>query len=91
MEALDGNAIAGDLLDLFGYDLTCVSGTCEHCGRASMVGELVVYARAPGNVARCPHCGAVVMVLVQIAEATHLTMERYRLSEAPAGPPGTPA
>lgn len=84
VEALDGNAIAGDLFDLFGHDVTTLKGSCEGCGQASMVAELVVYARAPGKVVRCPHCGAVVMVLVQIAESISLTMEHFHLSEAPA-------
>jgi len=88
VEVLDGNAIAGDLFDLFGRDLTTATGSCEHCGRRSMVGELVVYARAPGRVVRCPHCGAVVMVLVQIAQAMHLTMEHFDLPPGRlSGPP----
>jgi hypothetical protein len=30
------------------------------------IGELHVYMRAPGAVARCPMCGKVVMVIVEI-------------------------
>ena len=30
-----------------------------------MVGEFRVYLRAPGEVARCRHCGRVVMVFVE--------------------------
>jgi len=91
VDVLDGNAIAGDLFDLFGRDVTTASGSCEQCGRRSMVGELVVYARAPGRVVRCPHCGSVVMVIVQTAEATHLTMEHFHGLELPGRPSGPPA
>ena len=89
VDALDGNAIAGDLYELFGRDVTTMVGSCEHCGRSAMVGELMVYARAPGKVVRCPHCGAVVMVLVEIAAATRLSMVDFHLLE-PSGPPPAP-
>jgi hypothetical protein len=91
VDVLDGNAIAGDLFGVFGRDVTTMTGSCEGCGKPSMVGELVVYLRAPGKVARCPHCGAVVMVLIQIAEATHLHMEPFHLHESPGQPPASPS
>jgi hypothetical protein len=64
MEALDGNAIAGQLLDVFGAELTTATGVCAHCGAVSLVAEVVVYKQAPGTVARCRTCGGVLMVLV---------------------------
>ncbi len=64
MDALDGNAIAGELQSLYGVDMTSQFGTCRHCGRRSLLGDLVVYVRAPGSVARCRTCGEVVFVLV---------------------------
>jgi uncharacterized protein DUF6510 len=66
MEALDGNAIAGALFEHFGEEMTTASGTCAHCHNTSLLGELRVYLRAPGAVARCPVCGKVVMVIVEI-------------------------
>ncbi len=90
VEALDGNAIAGDLFELFGRDVTAMTGSCGHCGKPSMVGELVVYARAPGKVVRCHFCGAVVMVLVEVAEAARLSMVHFDLFEASGQPPGAP-
>ena len=65
MEALDGNAIAGLLLDVFGTELTTATGVCVHCGAAGVLAELVVYARAPGTVVRCRSCAGVLMVLVE--------------------------
>jgi hypothetical protein len=64
MEALDGNAIAGQLADLFGAEMTTATGECAHCGAIAQVAELVVYLRAPGTVVRCRTCSEVVMVLV---------------------------
>lgn len=87
VDALDGNAIAGDLFELFGRDATTMTGSCEHCGEPSMVGELLVYMRAPGKVVRCPRCGAVVMVLVEIAEAIRLSIEHFHLHDSPGRPP----
>jgi hypothetical protein len=66
MEALDGNAIAGELEEHFGADMTNVDGTCAHCGGSSVIAELRVYLRAPGAVVRCRHCDQVVMVLVNV-------------------------
>jgi hypothetical protein len=66
MDALDGNAIAGVLFEHFGEDMTMTRGKCGHCHTISRIGELRVYMRAPGAVARCPICGKVVMVIVEI-------------------------
>lgn len=68
MEPLDGNAIAGALQQHFGAEMTTASGRCRHCGAEGVVAELRVYTRAPGAVARCPKCGQVVMVLVEIRD-----------------------
>ena len=66
MEALDGNAIAGLLLDVFGAEMTTATGVCAHCGARGPVAELVVYHRAPGTVVRCRSCAGVLMVLVEV-------------------------
>ena len=64
MEALDGNAIGGLLLDVFGVEMTTARGVCAHCGAAGELATLVVYLQAPGTVARCRSCGEVVAVIV---------------------------
>ena len=64
LEALDGNAIGGLLIDVFGADMTAASSTCGTCGAVRPVAELVVYRRAPGTVVRCRTCGSILMVLV---------------------------
>jgi hypothetical protein len=70
MDALDGNAIAGLLHDVFSSEMTTATGTCATCGSASIVAELVVYLQAPGTVVRCPVCGNIMMVFVRRREVT---------------------
>jgi uncharacterized membrane protein len=70
MEPLDGNAIGGLLIDVFGAEMTSASGTCGTCGATGPVAELVVYRQAPGTVARCRVCGAILMVFVKARSMT---------------------
>ena len=79
MDALDGNAIAGVLLDHFGVDMTARRGACGHCGTRAQVGELVVYLRAPGAVVRCRNCGGVVMVVVSLGGGPQIDHSRFEL------------
>ena len=91
MQPLDGNAIAGALHEAFGDEMTTRTGICEHCGATGLLGELRVYTRAPGIVARCPNCGNVVLVLVD-ARGTlriHLALELLHGDET-EGPGGRP-
>jgi Family of unknown function (DUF6510) len=66
MDALDGNAIAGQLVVVFGTEMTTATGECGRCGRRGPVAEVAVYLRAPGSVARCRVCDNVLMVLVDV-------------------------
>jgi Family of unknown function (DUF6510) len=66
MDALDGNAIAGLLQQVFGEEMTTANGVCAHCGARRQVAELSVFVQAPGTVARCPSCTDVVLVVTEI-------------------------
>jgi hypothetical protein len=66
MDALDGNAVAGVLQDVFGDEMTTAASVCGRCGDERPVAELVVYVRAPGTVVRCRTCDSVLMVLVEV-------------------------
>jgi Family of unknown function (DUF6510) len=66
MDALDGNAIAGLLHDVFGAEMTTADSVCGHCGDARPVAELVAYVQAPGTVVRCRTCASVLMVMVEL-------------------------
>jgi hypothetical protein len=66
MDALDGNAIGGLLLEIFGTEMTASEGECAHCGLVTQVAELVVYLQAPGVVGRCRGCDGVLLVVVEV-------------------------
>jgi uncharacterized protein DUF6510 len=66
MQALDGNAIGGMLLEVFGTEMTIAKGVCADCGAAGQVAELVVYLEAPGTVVRCRSCSSILMVIVEV-------------------------
>jgi hypothetical protein len=87
--AVDGNAIAGALFDVFGGEMTTAIGVCASCGASAPVAEFVVYLRAAGTVARCRGCGSVLMVLVTRGGITCLDLrglaELERISRPPAG------
>ena len=65
MSELDGNAMAGDLREIFAVDVTAALFTCAGCGHADAVATLRLYGRTPGQVARCPHCDDVVLRVVR--------------------------
>jgi hypothetical protein len=68
MEALDGNAIAGLLHDVFGEEMTTAAGVCGHCGTRGLLAECEVYLGGPGVVARCRTCRGLLLVLVEVRE-----------------------
>jgi hypothetical protein len=85
VEPLDGNAIAGQLFDVFGVEMTTASGTCASCGATAPIAELKVYLRAPGSVVRCPVCGVVLFVLAEVHGTTHAHFTAFELRDPPAG------
>jgi hypothetical protein len=87
MDALDGNAIAGQLLAVYGTEMTLAPGVCANCGTRSLIAELAVYGRAPGSVARCPGCGAVLIVAIERADTTEVHFTGFEL-ESPPGAQG---
>jgi DNA-directed RNA polymerase subunit RPC12/RpoP len=86
MEALDGNAIGGLLVDVFGADLTAASSTCGTCGDTRPIAELLVYLQAPGTVVRCPTCGSVLMVFVEVRGVIHADLAGLARLEGYDGP-----
>jgi phage FluMu protein Com len=66
MDALDGNAIGGLLIEIFGAEMTTATAVCAHCGAVALIAELVVYLEAPGTVARCRTCDSVLLVVVDV-------------------------
>jgi Family of unknown function (DUF6510) len=75
---LDGNAIGGLLLEVFGTDLTDSMGVCASCGAEGHVATLDVYVHAPGIVGRCRSCEAVMLKIVRSADRTWLDLRGTR-------------
>jgi Zn finger protein HypA/HybF involved in hydrogenase expression len=78
---LDGNALGGALLDVFGVEMTVAVATCGSCGARGEVARLEVYVKCPGTVARCPACGAVVLRIVEGRERIWLDLSGTRTLE----------
>lgn len=66
MDALDGNAIAGLLQEVFGTEMTDAVRTCAACGATGPVAQTLVYRQAPGTVVRCRSCTGLLMVIVAV-------------------------
>lgn len=77
MIRLDGNSIAGTLVDLFGDEMTEALGVCGSCGAENFVGALHVY-RAAGIVVRCPDCDGVLMRIVEAPGRTWIDLQGVR-------------
>jgi hypothetical protein len=68
---LDGNAAAGDLEQIFAFEVTTAIGTCANCGAVGAVGGTNVYAQAPGIVVRCPSCEGVLIRLARDGDSRY--------------------
>ena len=62
---LDGNVLGGELGELFTVDITTATGQCASCGATGTIAQTMVYTDAPGLIACCPACGAVMLRLVR--------------------------
>jgi Family of unknown function (DUF6510) len=61
---LDGNAVAGLMIEIFGREMTVVQQRCDHCESQCEMGGLHAYVGGPGVVLRCPSCDSVLMRIV---------------------------
>ncbi|MCI0425260.1 MAG: DUF6510 family protein [Actinobacteria bacterium] len=78
MRHVDGNAMGGLLWEVFGAEMTHQLGCCAGCGAVNPLATLTVYRDAPGEVARCPACGTVSIVVVRMPHAIRVTIEGVR-------------
>jgi len=80
---LDGNAIGGLLLEVFGVELTAATSVCRSCGAHEHVARLDVYVNAPGVVVRCRSCQAVMIRIVRAPGRTWLDLSGTGTLELP--------
>jgi hypothetical protein len=78
---LDGNAIGGLLLELFGVELTSAPCTCGGCGAREELARLDVYVDCPGVVVRCHHCDQVLITIVRGPERSWVDLSGMRCLE----------
>jgi hypothetical protein len=64
--AVDGNAIGGLLLEIFGAEMTSAQTTCATCGAVRPVADTMVYLGGPGTVVRCRTCASALMVISHV-------------------------
>jgi len=86
---VDGNAVIGALSIALGTDVGEGTIECAGCGDTHEIARTHVYLRCPGMVLRCPGCGAVEVVVVEIRHRLTATLSgvaalRMRPSAEPA-------
>ncbi|WP_308200968.1 DUF6510 family protein [Actinoplanes sp. M2I2] len=81
--ALDGNAMAGDLREIFAVDVTSARFMCAGCTHTDAVATLMLWHQAPGLVARCPNCDDVVMRVVRAPDRVYLDLRGSVRLEVP--------
>jgi hypothetical protein len=83
MNELDGNAMAGDLGEIFAVDVTTALYTCAGCGHADAIATLRLWGPVPGQVGRGPHCDDVVLRVVRTPSRICLDMRGTLRLEIP--------
>ena len=79
--ALDGNAAAGLLGEVFVGEATAAAARCDGCGAIEAVGGLRAYMTGPGTVLRCVHCEAVVLRVVRDGDRCWIDLRGLRWLE----------
>ncbi|HEV2426932.1 MAG TPA: DUF6510 family protein [Acidimicrobiales bacterium] len=83
-EYLDGNVLHD--LPVAGGDieLTLAVATCAGCGASEPMARALVYGGTMGQIARCAHCGDVVIRLTRIADTVYVDLRGTRVLRLPA-------
>lgn len=76
MRALDGNALAGVLLEALGADVTAAGSCCAACGATAAVGGQRAWLSEAGAVLRCHACDAVLLVVVPVRGGYRVSFDR---------------
>lgn len=82
---LDGNVLAGPLLELFREDMTTATARCASCGDVSVLATAMVYDAAPGWCVRCHVCGDVLLTFVRAGDRLRIDLRGVSALELPAG------
>ena len=71
---LDANAVAGELQEMMGTDVTTFVARCAHCGNRDELGSLRAWTHGPGVVLRCIVCSEVVIRWVRRPDGARLDL-----------------
>jgi Family of unknown function (DUF6510) len=72
--ALDGNAAAGLLSELFACEATTAAITCGGCGAIAQVGATRLFGGPMGAIFRCTRCDTAVIRLVRLPTGLRFDM-----------------
>ncbi|HEU0059438.1 MAG TPA: DUF6510 family protein [Hyphomicrobiaceae bacterium] len=75
---LDGNAAAGLLQEVFVFDATSATLTCDGCGATAEVGAARLYGAPMGAVLRCRDCDAALLRIARTPMGLWLDLKGSR-------------
>jgi len=81
---LDGNAVAGLLEEVFGWEMTAQPAQCASCGHVGECGTLLAFVGGPGTVLRCSVCEEVVVRIVRTERGTYVDARGATFLRLPA-------
>jgi hypothetical protein len=80
--ALDGNALAGELEEVFDADVTTARRVCQSCGSSRSIGSHRAY-RGAGIVLRCPVCRDLAVVIAPMDDRSRVWLAGEWTLETP--------
>ena len=75
---VDGNALAGELSEVFAHEMTLARVACGGCGAVEQLGADHAYIQAPGMVLRCSHCDQVLLVMTRAGDRLRVSLAGTR-------------
>lgn len=84
MSHLDGNVLAGPLMEVFRVDMTMATGTCAGCGDVSALAESMVYVDAPAWIVRCHICGDLLLTVAHTTNGVRFDLRGLTALDVPA-------
>ncbi len=84
--AVDGNALAGALAEVFAVEMSSATVTCAGCGARGRLAECDAFVGGPGLVLRCRPCRAVLGRIVRTRTSVWLDLSGIAAMQVTAAP-----
>ena len=81
---LDGNAVAGQLAEIFAFDITVAEAVCAGCGATGPVGALAAYGLEMGVILRCPGCDTALIRVSRLERGAWIDLRGMSVLRVPA-------